>query len=403
MGLLRYLRGQDILENSTESRALPKAENQYPLSWNTGEPVRTVTTGNALQIADAYSCVRVLADSISTLPLKAFRRTDAGRVPAGDDQRLVQLLRRPSPGSTSVDLVSQIVTHLAIYGEAFIGKFKSDREIVQLALLHPEQVQVELLGQRIVYTLNGRTEHGVDDVLHIKGLSSDGVRGISPITQCRTALGLNENLRESGRQFFKQGSLPSGVLVVLPGTPKENIDRFYEDWKAKQEGLDNMHKVAVIEGDMDFKPVAFSATDNQFLETREFSTREICRIFRVPAWAVDGASGDSMTYANVSEQARALVTYSLRPWIVRIETAFSSDADLCPGSTYCEFDLDGLLRANPTDRAAVYTAALNSETGWLNRAEVRALENMPAEPATPRTDNSDATGGGNVRPGTQGA
>jgi phage portal protein BeeE len=102
MGLLAFLRGDDILESSTESRAFPRPENEFPVLWPGVEPVRDVGTHNVLQVADAYACVRVLADSISTLPLKVFRRTDAGRVPAGDDQRLVQLLRRPSPGSTSV-------------------------------------------------------------------------------------------------------------------------------------------------------------------------------------------------------------------------------------------------------------------------------------------------------------
>jgi HK97 family phage portal protein len=152
-----------------------------------------VSTSNALRVADAYACVRVLADSISTLPLKAYRRTDQGRVPAGDNARIVQLLRRPLPGSTGVDLISHIMVHLNVYGEAFLGKFRSaDGEIAQLRLLHPETLQVELRGQRIVYvldTLKARTEHGPEDILHLKGMSLDGLRGLSPVTQCRTALG----------------------------------------------------------------------------------------------------------------------------------------------------------------------------------------------------------------------
>jgi phage portal protein BeeE len=112
-----------------------------------------VTTANALRISDAYAAVRVLADSISSLPLHAYRKTATGRVPAGENARIVQLLRSPSPGSTGVDLVSTIVVHLAIHGEAFIGKYRSDGEIVQLGCIPPDSVQVELRGQRIVYTL----------------------------------------------------------------------------------------------------------------------------------------------------------------------------------------------------------------------------------------------------------
>ena len=108
-----------------------------------------------------------------------------------------------------------------------------------------------------------------------------------------------------------------------------------------------MHQVAVMAGDINFTPIAFSADDSQFLQQRELSAREVSRIFRVPAWAIDAPTGDSLTYANTLEQNRHFVTHSLRPWLVRIERAFTNDTDLCPGNTYVQFDLDGLLRATP--------------------------------------------------------
>jgi len=105
----------------------------------------------------------------------------------------------------------------------------------------------------------------------------------------------------------------------------------------------------------------------------------VVRVFFVLAWAIDAPTGDSLTYANVAEQNRALATLSLRPWAVRIETAFSNDPDLCPGATYLLCDFDGLQRAAPEQRAQSYTAALNQETGWMRREEVRALEDLPPE------------------------
>ena len=132
----------------------------------------------------------------------------------------------------------------------------------------------------------------------------------------------------------------------------------------------------------DLGPVGFSADDSQFLGQRELSAREVARIFRVPAWVIDAPTGDSLTYANVAEQNRALATHSLRPWATRIERAISNDADLCPGGTYVQFDFDGLLRASSEQRAQAYTAALNPETGWMCREEVRELEDLPPEQVT---------------------
>ena len=373
-----------LADTAAEDRTVPAPDVQAPQfpTLSQGAPL-DVTTSNALRVADAFACIRVLADGISTLPLKAYRRTTTGRQPAGDNARVVQLLKRPAPGSTGVDLVSHIVVHLNVYGEAFVGKYRSgDGEIAQLGLISPESIQVELRGQRMVYlldTVKGRTEHGPDDVLHIKAMSADGLRGLSPVTQCRIALGLSSSLQQSAKVFTEQGSHPSGILSITDGGTHMQVVRLMEAWRARHAGVANMHRVAILSGDVKFTPLGFSNDDAQFLQQRELSAREVARIFRVPAWAIDAPTGDSLTYANVTEQSRALATYSLRPPAVRIETAISNDPDLCPGGTYVQFEFDGLLRSAPEQRAQAYTAALNPQTGWMTRAEVRELEDLPPE------------------------
>src|SRR5215211_995422 len=210
-----------LAHSVAEDRALPSPDVQSPAfpTLTTTAPLN-VTTANALRVSDAYACVRVLADSISSLPLHVYRRTPQGRLPAGESARAVQLLNRPSPGSTGIDLISQILVHLNVHGEAFVGKYRSDGEIVQLALISPESIQVELRGQTIVYmldTVKGRTEHGPDDILHVKGMSLDGLRGLSPVTQCRVALGLSSSLQQSAKVYTEQGSKPTGVLTAPNG------------------------------------------------------------------------------------------------------------------------------------------------------------------------------------------
>jgi HK97 family phage portal protein len=345
---------------------------------------KPVTPSAALQLADCYACVRCLADSISSLPLHAYRKTPQGRIPVGEDARMSRLLANPSPGSTGVDVISQIVVHLNVHGEAFVGKYRADGEIVQLGLLPPDQMQVGLRGQRIVYTLqttHGEVEPGPEDVLHIKGMSVDGLRGLSPIRQCAVALGVSGALARYAHGYFERGARPSGILSVEHNVNAEALHIGADATNMIRGGVEQMHRIMVVAGDVEFTPVSFNADDSQFVETRELSTREIARIFRVPAWAIDGASGDSLTYANVAQQNRAFVDYSLRPWLRRVERAISSDPTLCPGGTYVEFLVDELLRGDSEARAGVYTQALNAETGWMRRDEVRELENLPPEEA----------------------
>jgi HK97 family phage portal protein len=385
VGLLSFLRGDALLEQ-TESRALPRPDNEVAHLDNLPSPrssLLNVTTGNALAVADAYACVRVLADAVASLPPKVYRRTPAGRVPAGDDQRLVQLLRQPSPGSTSADLFSQAMCHLNVHGEAFIGKYRAEGAIVQLALLHPSRMRVELRSQRIVYQYDSGPELGPEDVLHVKGMSSDGLRGLSPVTQCRLALSVNSNMQEFAKSYFERGSRPAGFVKSPMGWSREGRQRFQEHWHNRHGGVENMHRIALLDGDLDWVPMSFSPDDSQFLEQRELSTREVCRIFRVPAHLVDGSVGSSLTYTNASQFNRYFLDYSLMPWLVRLERAFSNDPELCPGGAYLQFSLDAFLRPDPDTRSQIYPRALDPEKGWMTRAEVRELEDLSPEDVTP--------------------
>ena len=121
-------------------------------------------------------------------------------------------------------------------------------------------------------------------------------------------------------------------------------------------------------------------SDAEFIATRQLSTLDVCRILHIPPWMLAAQTGDSLTYSTVAEQASAFVRFSLAPWLRLIEEGLSADADLFPApGHYCRFVLEGLLRADPAARAAFYKAALDPNTGWMTRAEVRVPEDLPAE------------------------
>jgi HK97 family phage portal protein len=354
------------------------------------EPVTEATQYNALAIADAYAAIRVLADSVASLPWRVYRDTGNGRQAAGPDTRLVRLLQHPSPGSTSCDLFSSIMVHLNVTGNAFVGKFRDDSgEIVELGLLPPDVVQVIKRGETITYQVwlpnQETTFFSPADVLHIKAMCGldIGLRGLSPVTQARLALTNNANLLFSSHQFFQNGSRPSGILNVKSPQSDFSIDQIRENWDNRHGSTLNMFRTAVLSGEVQYQPISFSPDDMQFLQQRELSCREVCRVFRVPAYLLDAEpSSGKRTYANVSQEALHFVQHSLRPWLARIERAFSADSDLCPGGTYLAADLDNLLRGDPDLRTQIYQRALGTTgpgvaPGWLTVSEVRELEDLP--------------------------
>jgi HK97 family phage portal protein len=135
-----------------------------------------------------------------------------------------------------------------------------------------------------------------------------------------------------------------------------------------------------MQGDAEYFPVAQRMDDSQFVEQRRLAAQEIARVFRIPPHMLGAPSGDSLTYSTVEQQSLDFARFSMAPWLRRIELAISNDRDLAFERQYVKFELDGLLRADAKTRAEVYTAALDPLTGWMTRAEVRRLEDLPPEP-----------------------
>ena len=278
--------------------------------------------------------------------------------------------------------------HLLLNGNAFIGKYRQEGSIVQLACLDPQAVTVEQRGGRIVYAytppqgLVRRQELGPADVVHVKAMSADGLRGLSPVKQAMRALQLNQALIDYLAAWLGNDSRPGGVLSLSEGSPAPDLPGLKEDaeaefgWQHRSPASPPGHgRIAVMTGDLTYTAVDPPLREQEFIAQRELSAREVARAMRVPAWAIDAPTGDSLTYSNVSQQNRHLLDHSIRPWLVRIERAFSNDADLCPGGVSLVFDTDALTRMDGDARASFYAAGL--EGGWLTVDEVRAREDLP--------------------------
>jgi HK97 family phage portal protein len=373
-------------KRKAEDRALTVKDTIPPAFPELGPTA--MTTNTAMRIADVFACVRVLAESAASLPLIAYRRTDQGRVRAGGNAQ--ELIDHPAPAVTTASLIGQLMANLCLWGNAYVAKYRDrDGRVVQLGLLAPDSVTVEIERGEPVYTvyslMDGVQRLGPPDILHIRAIvSEDGVYGMTPIKQGAGAISLNAELGSHALDTMRRGARLSGVLT----TPKDvvvdpdNIAAIKEQIQESWVGPENSGGVAFITGGLDFQALSMPLADAEFVAQRQMSAQEIARVFRVPPWMIGAPSGDPMTYSNVESQAQAFVTFSLRPWLVAVEQALTLDADLSVGTVYFEFLTDGLLRADAKTRSEVYTAALNPDTGWMTRDEVRKLENLPAEGAS---------------------
>lgn len=371
---------------TTEDRTL--TNQSIPPVMLSSTPAGSVAPNNALTVADAYACVRVLADAAASVPLIPYRRTGNGRQRL-EGGRIADLLERPAPAMTQAGLIGQTVAHLNLYGNAYLGKFRRNGELDQLALLQPDRVQPEIRAGQPIYTVTGpegeQSVHGPADIVHVKALTTDGLVGLSPVRQARTVLGLSDQLAEHASSFFANDARPTGIVKLQRfGDVDDQVEDLREAWNDQHRGTDNAHRIAVVAGEVDFLPIGMPLDDAQFLQQRKLSAVEVARVFRVPPHLIGADTGESMTYSNLETAAIEFVTYSLRPWLVAIEQAITNDPDLCSERQYVEFLLDALLRADSATRAEVYTKALDPITGWMDRDEVRQRENLTPEPAQPQ-------------------
>lgn len=355
------------------------------MAGNANTTGRPVTPATAVGSTAVWAAVRIISESIATLPLRVYERGTDGRTIATQHPLYPILHDRPNPRQTAVEYREQQLASLLLWGNAYtwIDRWPSGRPR-NLWPLRPDRVTVKVdvatetdPVPSLVYVVSthdgGQRVYAADDILHVRGLSSDGLMGLSPIAVHRDAVGLEQAEREFAGRFFGNNGRPGGVLKVAGRLSNDAAVRLKQSWETAHRGLENAHRVAVLEEGIEWQSMGMPLQDAQFVEQRRFSIEEIARIFRVPLHLM----GDLQraTYSNIEHQSIEFVVHTIRPWCVRLEQAYATL--LYPSerqALYVEHAVDALLRGDIKSRYDAY--AVGRQWGWLSVNEIRALENL---------------------------
>lgn len=346
--------------------------------FGTSTSGKSVTPSSAVQVSAVYACVRVIAETIASLPVHVYEVTDNGSRKATEHPLYRLLHDEPNEEMTSFIWRETMLSHLLLWGNSYSQIIRSGRsKVVSLYPLIPDKMEVDRDSRgnlTYTYTTNeGKTfSLKPEDVLHIPGLGFDGVVGYSPIALEKSAIGLGIAAEEYGSKFFSNGARPSGILVH-PNTVKDP-SALRASWNSAFTGSTNAGKVAVLEENMHFEPLSMPNNEAQFLETRKFQISEICRIFRVPPHMIGDL--DRATFSNIEHQSISFAVHTIRPWLVRIEQAMNRALfpDNEKGRFYVQFNLDGLMRGDYKSRMEGY--AIARQNGWMSANDIRELENL---------------------------
>lgn len=339
----------------------------------------SVTEQNALTYSAVYACVRVLAETLASLPLPIYRRLQPRGKDRAPEHRLYPRLHdAPNPLMTSFQWRETMMGHLLLWGNAF-SEIELDGADLPIALwpLRPDKMEILRNGADLRYRYalpdGGTVLLPRDRVFHLRGLSGDGIKGLSPIALAREAIGLGLATQEFGARFFGNDSRPGGVLRHPQKLSEEAARRLKESWETAQGGLSNRHRMAVLEEGMEWIRIGIPPEEAQFLESRKFQATEIARIYRVPPHMI--ADLERATFSNIEHQSLSFVMHTMLPWLRRWEQEISlqlfSEAER--GRFFAEFLVEGLLRGDTQSRFAAY--AIGRQWSWYSANDVREKEN----------------------------
>jgi HK97 family phage portal protein len=343
----------------------------------------SVTESSSLQSVAVWSCVRILSETMASLPLFLYKRLPRGKGRAIDHSLYTLLHDQPNPEMTSFTFREVLMAHLVTWGNAYAEiEYDTDKMTVKaLWPLRPDMMRVErnkgtgqiTYGYSLPYGA-GQAALPAYKVLHIPGLGFDGIMGYSPITMAREAIGLSLATEEFGARFFSGGATPGGVLEHPQKMSDDAKKRLKVAWNEMHQGLSNQHRIAILEEGMKFNKIGIPLNDAQFLETRKFQKNEIAALFHVPPHMIGDL--ERATFSNIEEQALEFVVYTMRPWLVRWEQAINWKLLTAPNDKgyFAEFMVDALLRGNIQARYAAY--ATGRQWGWLSANDIRELENQ---------------------------
>lgn len=333
----------------------------------------------AMRLSTVYACIKVLSDTISTLPVHLYRKEGDARVMVENKLHSL-MLDAPNDFQTAQEFWAQQVTNICLRGNSFnyVTRTASGK-VIEIVPLPVDSCTINIQAQnRITYTITlgekGNTKSFIakpENILHFKNLTLDGVTGLSPIQYNGSLLSNAIESRDHANSVYSNGATPRGVLETEGVLSDEAFENLKASWGASHGGTSNANKVAILESGLQFKPVSMSPADVQLLESRKYSRSEIAGMFRVPPHMIGDL--ERATYSNIGHQSLDFYKSAIAPWIAQFESRLNFTL-LGTNSNCFRFDVSELIRGDIETEVASYRSLL--EMGVLSPNEVRGKLGM---------------------------
>ncbi|WP_129543853.1 phage portal protein [Serratia sp. 1D1416] len=339
-----------------------------------------VSPETAMKLAAVYSCIYVLASNVAQMPLHVMRK-NGNAVTAARDHPVFYLVHdEPNDWQTSYKWRELKQRHVLGWGNGYTRVQRSRRgEVTKLDACMPWETTLLNTGGRHtygVYNEEGSFAISPDDMIHIRALGNNQKMGLSPIMQHAETIGMGMSGQKYTSSFFSGNARPAGIVSVKGDLKPEGWDRLKKLWqKAAQALRSQENKTLLLPADLDYQALTVSPVDAQLIDMMKLNRSMIAGIFNVPAHMINDL--EKATFSNITSQAIQFVRYTIMPWVMNWEQELNrrlfTRAERAAGF-YVRFNLAGLMRGTPQERAQFYHYAITD--GWMSRNEARTFEDM---------------------------
>ena len=344
----------------------------------------TVTPDTAMRVTGALACIRTIADTEASLPYFTYRRLERGKEKASEHYLYPILHDIANPEMSAFTFRRTLTAHCASRGNGLAEiEFDGGGRVKALWPLNPDKISMyrQPGTRKLIYVVTlPESEGGGESVLkaervfHLKWLSQNGLWAMSPVEIAAESIGISLAAQEFTGRFFANDASPRGVLEAPGALSDKAYERLEASWDDKHGGLENRHRLAILEEGLKFNPVSLSPQDVMLLDLMKFGIEDVGRIWGISSDMLN-LPGASSTYASVEQFGIRFTTHTIRPWVVNWDQEVNRSllTENERKTYFVEHDLNGLLRGDFATRMRGYQTAVVG--GWQTRNEVREKEN----------------------------
>lgn len=347
-----------------------------PLSYSDSSAV-PVTFDSAMQLSAVWACVKLLAETVSSLPITVYKKTENGRKIAQNHELTLLFSGKVNKYQTKNEFFETVLLNLMTSGNAYCLKQKIGDRLVGLLPLMSAQVETELLSDGSVihkYTEGANvTVFASDSIWHLK-LMGNGIIGMSPLDYQRNTLGIAQAAESAVTKIYRNGAKPSGVLTIDKFLTEDQRKLVRDNFANLTEGTND--RLMVLEGGMKFDAISLSPQDIELLSSRKFQIAEICRWYGVPSVMINDTDSSTVWGSGIEQIVQGFYKLTLRPTIEKIESSIICNL-MSPSETQkyeVEFDFNALTRSDLKTRYEAYRIGVHG--GFIKPNEIRRMEGM---------------------------